>query len=159
MVKGWFRTSRSPTKSVPDLHVVAMTALEIASAMECLHDKNVTHGVSPVYQWLGFSDVNNSVCYCCDIPTCCWFDFKLLLSHPDMHLCCCLQDLTGGNIMLSSSSFNPHGFTAKVGDFGLARDLSPGTRLKDNNYGTVTHMPPEVLLDGHISQVSHGFVT
>eukprot|EP00877_Chromochloris_zofingiensis_P005332 jgi/Chrzof1/147/Cz01g05040.t1 len=105
VVKGWFRTNRSPTQGVTDIHVVALTALEIASAMEYLHDRNVLHG-----------------------------------------------DLSGGNIMLTSSSINPHGFTAKVGDFGLARDVSPQAKLKDNNYGTVTHMPPEVLLDGHISQ-------
>eukprot|EP00877_Chromochloris_zofingiensis_P005863 jgi/Chrzof1/152/Cz01g05090.t1_MAPK len=105
VVKGWFRTVRSPTTGVTDIHVVALTALEIASAMEYLHDRNVLHG-----------------------------------------------DLSGGNIMLTSSSINPHGFTAKVGDFGLARDVSPQAKLKDNNYGTVTHMPPEVLLDGHISQ-------
>eukprot|EP00879_Flechtneria_rotunda_P004002 GHRR01004243.1.p1 GENE.GHRR01004243.1~~GHRR01004243.1.p1 ORF type:complete len:773 (+),score=221.32 GHRR01004243.1:1592-3910(+) len=66
-------------------------------------------------------------------------------------------DLCGGNIMLASSTSNPHGFTAKVGDFGLARinkdqasaALHPvDQRLADNNYGTITHMPPEVLLDG-----------
>jgi hypothetical protein len=32
-----------------------------------------------------------------------------------------LQDLCGGNVMLSKSATSPHGFTAKVGDFGLAR--------------------------------------
>jgi hypothetical protein len=39
---------------------------------------------------------------------------------------CCLepvvlQDLCGGNVMLAKSATSPHGFTAKVGDFGLAR--------------------------------------
>lgn len=65
-----------------------------------------------------------------------------------------LQDLCGGNVLLASSTINAHGFTAKVGDFGLARSASPEARLKDNAYGTVTHMPPEVLLDGLTSQVS-----
>jgi serine/threonine protein kinase len=64
-----------------------------------------------------------------------------------------VQDLSGGNVMLTASSSNVHGFAAKVGDYGLARRLLPGERLKDNDYGTVTHMPPELLLDGAISKV------
>lgn len=68
-----------------------------------------------------------------------------------------VQDLCGGNVMLTKSSSNEHGFTAKVGDFGLAR-IDTGSkgstihpveqRLADNAYGTITHQPPEVLLDG-----------
>lgn len=58
--------------------------------------------------------------------------------------------------MLSKSSTNPHGFTAKVGDFGLARINSSSSdaahpvdqRLANNAYGTITHMSPEVLLGG-----------
>eukprot|EP00775_Hariotina_reticulata_P014620 gene14620-14756_t len=65
-------------------------------------------------------------------------------------------DLCGGNVMLCSSDSNPHGFAAKVGDFGLVRihnstpaDLHPvDQRLQNNAYGTITHMPPEVLRDG-----------
>lgn len=75
------------------------------------------------------------------------------------------QDLCGGNVMLSKSATSPHGFTAKVGDFGLARinrDSSTAAagaevaaakhpvdqRLGSNEYGTITHMSPEVLLGG-----------
>lgn len=58
---------------------------------------------------------------------------------------------------MTKSSSNEHGFTAKVGDFGLARINASGSgsaahpveqRLADNAYGTITHQPPEVLLDG-----------
>ncbi len=54
--------------------------------------------------------------------------------------------------MLSSSSVNPHGFTAKVGDYGLARKNGPA--LPNNVYGTVTHMPPEVLLEGGMTKAT-----
>ena len=40
------------------------------------------------------------------------------------HLILCwplLQDLSGGNVMLTSSDTSLHGFCAKVADFGLAR--------------------------------------
>ncbi len=66
--------------------------------------------------------------------------------------CHVLQDLKGGNVMLSSSNVNAHGFTAKVGDFGLARHTAAGPQCPTNAYGTVTHMPPEVLLDGNIGK-------
>ena len=45
VLRGWFRTNRSPTSGQPDLRTVAMTALEIASAMVFLHSNNVVHGV------------------------------------------------------------------------------------------------------------------
>lgn len=77
-----------------------MTALEIASAMVFLHDKNIVHG-----------------------------------------------DLSGGNVMLTSCSINPHGFQAKVGDFGLSRDADASAKIAGNVYGTITHMAPEVMLE------------
>ncbi|KAL3147321.1 hypothetical protein ABBQ32_002806 [Trebouxia sp. C0010 RCD-2024] len=101
--QGWFRTSRSPTAGVADLRTVAMTALEIASAMAFLHSKSIVHG-----------------------------------------------DLSGGNVMLTSSPINPHGFQAKVGDFGLSREANASARLAGNVYGTITHMAPEVMLHAHI---------
>lgn len=30
----------------------------------------------------------------------------------------CLQDLSGGNVLLTTFAGNPHGFTAKITDFG-----------------------------------------
>eukprot|EP00891_Asterochloris_glomerata_P008248 jgi/Astpho2/8248/e_gw1.00122.114.1_t len=102
VVKGWFRTSRDPTKGGPDYRAIAMTALEVASAMAFLHSHDIIHG-----------------------------------------------DLSGGNVMLTSSDTSLHGFCAKVADFGLARweDNSLAHRAEQNQYGTVTHMPPEVLLE------------
>ena len=47
-MKGWFRTSRDPTKGGPDYRAVAMTALEVASAMAFLHSHDIIHGVSAV---------------------------------------------------------------------------------------------------------------
>ncbi len=45
VLRGWFRTNRSPTSGQPDLRTVAMTALEIASAMVFLHSNSIVHGV------------------------------------------------------------------------------------------------------------------
>ena len=54
-------------------------------------------------------------------------------------------DLSGGNILLTSCTANPHGFSAKVSDFGLARDLDVLSKIETKTTGTVTHMAPEVL--------------
>ena len=35
---------------------------------------------------------------------------------------------------------------AMVCDFGLARDMALRTRFQTQTYGTITHMPPELLL-------------
>ena len=58
-----------------------------------------------------------------------------------------------GNILLTSSPSNPHGFCAKISDFGLARNLDLVSRVETKTTGTVTHMPPEVLSDGIVSKV------
>ncbi len=50
VVKGWFRTSRDPTKGGPDYRAIAMTALEVASAMAFLHSHDIIHGVSALWQ-------------------------------------------------------------------------------------------------------------
>lgn len=51
-----------------------------------------------------------------------------------------LQDLSGGNVLLTSSTANPHGFSARVTDFGLARNLDVKARTAPGRYGTITHM-------------------
>jgi hypothetical protein len=51
-----------------------------------------------------------------------------------------VQDLSGGNVLLTSSTANPHGFTARVTDFGLARNLDVKARTAPGRYGTITHM-------------------
>lgn len=56
--------------------------------------------------------------------------------------------------MLTTSSINPHGFQAKVGDFGLSREANASARLAGNLYGTITHMAPEVMLHAHMTPVS-----
>ncbi|CAL8470312.1 g9854 [Coccomyxa elongata] len=61
-------------------------------------------------------------------------------------------DLTGGNVLLTSSAEQPHGFTAKVADFGLARNLNITSKVETRTYGTITHMPRELLCDGIMSK-------
>jgi serine/threonine protein kinase len=53
------------------------------------------------------------------------------------------------NILLSSSASDPRGVTAKVSDFGLSLKMDEAESHVSNLFhGTVTHMPPEVLLHG-----------
>lgn len=58
-------------------------------------------------------------------------------------------------MLLTSSQANPHGFCAKISDFGLARNLDLVSRVETKTTGTVTHMPPEVLSDGIISKARY----
>ncbi|DBA86410.1 TPA: hypothetical protein ACH3X2_005630 [Trebouxia sp. C0005] len=62
-------------------------------------------------------------------------------------------DLTGGNILLASSDADERGFCAKVADFGLSRTLG-SEPVDTGTYGTVTHMPPELLTTGETSPTS-----
>jgi hypothetical protein len=45
------------------------------------------------------------------------------------------------------------GYQAKVADFGTARALGRQQRVQSEKYGTVTHCPPELLLEGTFSKV------
>ena len=71
---------------------------------------------------------------------------------------CCARmrslGLHAGNVLLTSSNKSPHGFEAKISDFGLARDIGTATKLETRTYGTITHMAPEVLASDYISKVS-----
>ena len=69
-----------------------------------------------------------------------------------MSVSCRLMLCGAGNVLLTSSQANPHGFCAKISDFGLARNLDLVSRVETKTTGTVTHMPPEVLSDGIISK-------
>lgn len=59
-------------------------------------------------------------------------------------------DLTCSNAMLVSDEQDPRGFHVKVADFGQAQVFSkwPGPQKNVQSYGTVTHQPPEVLMNG-----------
>lgn len=48
VIRGWFRTTPHPLKGAPHLRVIGLTALEIAVAMQHLHEQGVLHGVSVV---------------------------------------------------------------------------------------------------------------
>ncbi|EFJ46759.1 hypothetical protein VOLCADRAFT_92891 [Volvox carteri f. nagariensis] len=61
-------------------------------------------------------------------------------------------DLKAANVLLSSSDNDRRGFVAKVSDFGLSRVLAGNRKeIKTQTFGTVTHMPPELLSKGILS--------
>ena len=62
-------------------------------------------------------------------------------------------DLTGNNVLLTKSAADKRGFMAMVGDFGLSRVASEGT-MNTNTFGTVSHMPPELLADGTLTKAA-----
>ncbi|KAK9831340.1 hypothetical protein WJX81_003700 [Elliptochloris bilobata] len=61
-------------------------------------------------------------------------------------------DLTCNNVLLSSSPDSPCHCYAKVGDFGLAREIAMSSKWETQTFGTVTHMAPGVLYDGCMSR-------
>eukprot|EP00197_Chlamydomonas_leiostraca_P014486 CAMPEP_0202860868 /NCGR_PEP_ID=MMETSP1391-20130828/2447_1 /ASSEMBLY_ACC=CAM_ASM_000867 /TAXON_ID=1034604 /ORGANISM="Chlamydomonas leiostraca, Strain SAG 11-49" /LENGTH=476 /DNA_ID=CAMNT_0049540143 /DNA_START=206 /DNA_END=1633 /DNA_ORIENTATION=- len=63
-------------------------------------------------------------------------------------------DLKAANVLLASCDADPRGFTAKVSDFGLSRVLKDRNHIKTQTFGTVTHMPPELLAKGTLSPSS-----
>lgn len=62
-------------------------------------------------------------------------------------------DLNTNNVLLSSSSNDERGFVAKVADFGMSRKFNRWSRTHKSTgkYGTLTHVPPEMLCDGQLS--------
>ncbi|GIL56613.1 hypothetical protein Vafri_11948 [Volvox africanus] len=65
-------------------------------------------------------------------------------------------DLSGWNVMLCSAgaaaSEGGRNFVAKVADFGLSRTLEIRSKMQTANYGTLSHMPPELVLNGTVSR-------
>ncbi|GAB4821579.1 hypothetical protein N2152v2_008625 [Parachlorella kessleri] len=60
-------------------------------------------------------------------------------------------DLTPNNVLLSSSSKDIRRWIAQVADFGLAQAVRPGETIHTESFGTITHMPPELLIHGTLS--------
>ncbi|GFH20211.1 protein kinase domain-containing protein [Haematococcus lacustris] len=63
-------------------------------------------------------------------------------------------DLKAANVLLASDDSDRRGWIAKVADFGLARVLKDNNHIKTQTFGTVTHMPPELLAKGTLSPSS-----
>mmetsp|Transcript_4521 Transcript_4521/g.13071 ORF Transcript_4521/g.13071 Transcript_4521/m.13071 type:complete len:751 (-) Transcript_4521:124-2376(-) len=62
-------------------------------------------------------------------------------------------DLTGGNILFvpAPDIGGDEQMKAKIADFGFSRVLE-GQNVKTVSYGTITHTPPELLVDGVLSK-------
>jgi hypothetical protein len=63
-------------------------------------------------------------------------------------------DLSSNNIMLMSED-NARGFCAKISDFGLSR--LEGGSMKTQTVGTVSHVAPELLIEGMMSKSADVF--
>ena len=60
--------------------------------------------------------------------------------------------LDSGNVLLTSTHSNPHGFMVKLADFGLSRRQGVAYPLKPTE-GTCSYLAPEVLRGEPQSQV------
>ena len=127
--RGWLRKWRGPEAPI-DLVKYLHTAADIAAALGFLHSKNITHGD------LTYNNV--------------------LLTAPPTFAQSSQQESNFNNNNASGVSFSPmsttdsRGFVAKLADFGLARVAQEGA-MGTRHYGTVSHMPPELLADGVLS--------
>lgn len=63
-------------------------------------------------------------------------------------------DLTGGNVLLTSSEKDARGFSAKVVDFGLSRICGERGYLKTKTLGCAEYMPPELIRGGILTKAS-----
>lgn len=68
-------------------------------------------------------------------------------------------DLTPSNVLLTSSTKDARRWVCKVSDFGLSTLVASGTDTMQRNssFGTVTHMPPELLTAGTLSKSTDAF--
>jgi len=57
-------------------------------------------------------------------------------------------DLKAQNVLLQTSEQDKRGFTCKVADFGMSRSLHGESYIQTFTFGTISHMPPELLSDG-----------
>lgn len=60
-------------------------------------------------------------------------------------------DLKADNVLLKSANTDRRGFFCKVSDFGLSRYVGSEDYLQTFTYGTLSHMPPELLKNGVFS--------
>ncbi|KAF5833571.1 kinase-like domain-containing protein [Dunaliella salina] len=71
---------------------------------------------------------------------------KFLHEHKIIH-----GDLKAANVLLSSSDQDRRGWIGKLSDFGLSRVMSQDKgMITTRTFGTVTHMPSELLARGHL---------
>lgn len=66
-------------------------------------------------------------------------------------------DLKAQNVFLKTALDTPLGFVTKVGDFGSSQILKKQNVVCTNLWGTVDHMPPEVLRDGEVRTATDVF--
>ncbi|GAB4814749.1 hypothetical protein N2152v2_001795 [Parachlorella kessleri] len=65
-------------------------------------------------------------------------------------------DLTGGNVLLTTSDKDARGFTAKVVDFGLSR-VCTEQYLRTRTLGCAEYMPPELITDGLLTRAADAY--
>ncbi|KAK9802666.1 hypothetical protein WJX73_002782 [Symbiochloris irregularis] len=66
-------------------------------------------------------------------------------------------DLAPGNVLLIPAADRACKWIGKVSDFGMSRAMEGGSSFHTKTFGTVTHMPPELLMEGKLSRATDTF--
>jgi serine/threonine protein kinase len=122
--RGWLRKWPAPEAPI-DLVKYLHTAADIASALCFLHSKGITHGD------LTYNNV---------LLTAPPFPPNTMSQNEG-------QSSEKQENEVNNATTDPRGFVAKLADFGLARVAQEGA-MSTRHYGTISHMPPELLADG-----------
>ena len=116
------------------MHMVRnLTRTGACSAMACRHDLDTLHCNLSCNNLLPSLNIHAGACSA----------MAYLHDLDILH-----GDLSCNNILLASASDDQRGFTAKVADFGMARMAEQDEVIQTKAIGTITHMPPELMLDG-----------
>jgi serine/threonine protein kinase len=112
---------------------------DIAAGLSYLHQRNVCHGDLKLDNVL-LRRVSMLLCDSCSFQT-----PASLPTRPHLVPTLCLHPLHTPHS--TTEPQDPDGLMAAVADFGLSRALAFGqSHLSTRRYGTVTHMPPELLV-------------
>ena len=122
-----------------DYSALIKTGKEVASAMAYLHTQDILHG-----DLTG----NNVMLSSVEDGTELKFVAKVLT------LLRCKSHHTILNYLVLTDLFHSLVISLQVLDFGFSRMLEKGQDIKTKSYGTITHTPPELLLDGTLSKAA-----
>ena len=132
-VRGWFRKRDSHgdvTRDGPlNLPLILIVANDIVNGCEYLHSKHIVH-----------ADLSGGNVLLCK---------PVISTNKHSHKSFSLEKKD--TVYTLDAADKGDRFVAKISDFGKAHDLGDRNMIDTKGYGTITHMPPEVLRDNLLS--------
>ena len=153
--RGWFRVAPD---GPPNFSTILASAAELAAGMAYLHSQGMVHGdlsSGAARPCMHASQRSAEPCLrlhvhdpglrCSSIVQCVFslgcFGATQSDTSPIGRGC---VPASAGNVLLMSSPASAHGFSLKVTDFGLARQMDLNSRIQTQTSGTVGYMAVEV---------------